>query len=94
MFALKDLFVVTKRGRSYHTLFFCGIVFVRLMHSRLSERAEEFIPTLHFSLSAINTMLLQQLGGPHSCQLFSTYISILNNIIIVIHMYIRGENDQ
>lgn len=94
MFALKDLFVVTKRGRSYHTLFFCGIVFVRLTRSRLSERGEEFIPTIGFSLSAINTMLLQRLGGPHSCQLFSTYISILNNMIIVIHAYVTGANDQ
>lgn len=56
----------------------------KLTHSRLSERGEEFLLTLHFSLSAINTMLLYRLGGPCPCQLFNTYICILNNLIIVI----------
>lgn len=87
MFVLKDLFVVTRRGRSYQALFFCGTVFVRLTRSRLSEREEEFLPTLRFSLSAINTMLLCWLGGPCPCQLFSAYICILNNLITVIRLY-------
>lgn len=94
MFALKDLFVATRRGRSYRALFFCGILFVRLTHSCLSERGEEFLPTLHFSLSAINTMLLRWLGGPCPCQLFNTYICILNNFIIPITNVRRAKDER
>lgn len=62
-------------------MFFCGVVFVKLMSSRLSERGEEFILTLRFSLTSINTMLPYQLGGPCHCQPFSTYICIVNDSI-------------
>lgn len=89
VFVLKDLFVVTKRGRDHwHCLVFffrcIVLVFARLTHSRLFQRAEGFLLTLHFSLSAINTMLLYWLGGPYPYQLFNTHICILNNLIIVI----------
>lgn len=68
MFVLKDLFVVSERGRSHWALLF--------FLCRLSERGEEF---LHFSLSA--TMLLLWLGGPCPCQLFDIHLHLkkLNN---------------